>query len=126
MGRSNIKDDAVKFSKDRQPSKEARARAGKKVSETAKKKRDLSELLQFAIKGEFGDEINKTLFQALGIKADTIEEALHFVQIAKAISQKDTQAYQALMQVSGISKPVKTELTGANGGPVVITGMKIT
>lgn len=124
MSRKNIKDDAVKFSKDRQPSKEARIRGAKKTAETKAKRRELSDLLNLVIKGEFGKEINQVLTEKLGMKASTIEEALHFVQIAKAIGKDDTQAYMALMQTSGLNKAVKTEVSGVVS-ITTITGMTI-
>lgn len=96
------------FTKERPPSKAAIAKRAATNRERSKKRRELTDLLSLALKGKIGNDINKVLSD-LGVKATTIEEALHFVQIAKAISKEDTQAYQALMQTSGLNKPVKTE-----------------
>ncbi len=103
-----------KFTKDYQPGR-------KKIAETKKKKRELTELLSLAIKGEFGKEINAVLINKLGIKANTIEEALHFVQIAKAIGKDDTAAYVALMQTSGLNKPIKIEQSGERQPTIIKT-----
>jgi hypothetical protein len=119
----NIKDVQKKFSKDYQPSKESVKKRGETNRKNTQKRRELSELLGLALEGKIGDEINKVLSQ-LNIQATTLEEALHFVQIAKAISQKDTQAYMALMQTSGLNKPIKTEHSG-EVSVKQITGMEI-
>lgn len=110
-GRKDIHKDAVPFRKDRQPTKAQRAKGNKKRSETCKKKRELKELLSIALSGNIEKDINDVLVEEMGTRAETLEEALHFVQIAKAISSKDTQAYMALMNVSGISAPVKSTVT---------------
>ena len=110
MGNPNIQKSAVRFSKTYQPSRASRKKAGKKKTATIKKRRELTKILSLALKGKFGEEINTTLFNGLGLKATSLEEALHFVQIAKAISKEDTQAYQALMQTSGLNKPEKSEI----------------
>jgi hypothetical protein len=119
----NIKDVQKKFSKDYQPSKESVKKRGETNRKNTQKRRELTELLSLALEGKIGDEINKVLAQ-LNIQATTLEEALHFVQIAKAISQKDTQAYMALMQTSGLNKPIKTEHSGTVSVKQ-ITGMEI-
>jgi hypothetical protein len=119
----NIKDVQKKFSKDYQPSKESVKKRGETNRKNTQKRRELTELLSLALEGKIGDEINKVLAQ-LNIQATTLEEALHFVQIAKAISQKDTQAYMALMQTSGLNKPIKTEHSG-EVSIKQITGMEI-
>lgn len=116
------------FTKDRQPTKEQRKKQAKTRTENAKKKRELSDLLSIALKGKIEKGINSVLFLEMGIKAGTIEEALHFVQIAKALSQKDTTAYMALMQTAGLNKPIKIENT-IPIVPTIITlsdGTKIT
>lgn len=107
----NINKHAVPFSKTNQPNKAAIKKRSKARVETLKKRRELTDLLSIVLKGEFGEQINGVLEAQMGAKAETLEEALHFVQIAKAISDKDTQAYQALMATSGLNKPVKTDVT---------------
>jgi hypothetical protein len=111
MANPNILTTAKPFSKDYQPSKAGIRKRAETNKKNTQKRRELNELLALALEGKIGEEINKVLSQ-LNIKATTLEEALHFVQIAKAISQKDTQAYMALMQTSGLNKPIKTEHSG--------------
>ena len=103
----------VKFSAERQPSRASIEKAAIKRSATLRKRRELSELLNMALGGKLGQNINTVLHAELGAKAETLEEALHYVMISKAMS-KDVSAYNALMSVSGIAKPIKTDVT-SNG-----------
>lgn len=109
MGNKNIKDHSIPFSKTNQPS----AASIKKRAETRKrntlKKRELADLLNLTLKGNINKAINTVLKSEMGVSAKTLEEALHFIQIAKAITQKDTDSYRALMQTAGLNKPVKVE-----------------
>ena len=116
MGNPKIKEYSKPFSKSNQPDKDAVRRRVQSRKKNIKKRRELAEILNLALKGKIGNQINDIL-NDLGVKASTIEEALHFVQIAKAISNKDTQAYMALMQTSGLNKPEKIEHSGQIATP---------
>lgn len=126
MGNPNINKYSKPFTKDNQPSKEALAKRVKNRSENTRKRRELAELLNLSLKGNAEKDINEVLMEEMGISAATLEEALHFVQIAKALSQKDTAAYMALMNVSGLVKPTKVAQTDKDGNDVqLITKVEI-
>lgn len=103
----------VKFTAERQPTREARLKGAQLRVEKTRKRRELAELLNMTLGGNLGKNINTVLEAELGTKAETLEEALHYVMISKAMG-KDVSAYNALMNVSGIAKPIKTDIT-SNG-----------
>lgn len=102
----------TRFSKENQPNEKSIRKAAKKRSATCKKKRDLKALLFANLRGEAGKEIRKSISEQFGEKPETILEALHFMQIVKAVSEQDTPAYRALLDAAGLMAPVKNDITG--------------
>lgn len=107
MGLRKGQTNGVKFSANRQPSAESM----KKRAETQRKKgairRELRALLSIRLAGQTGKEINESL-KELGIKANTLEEAMHFAQISKAITSSDTSAYNAI--INAVNENKHTEI----------------
>lgn len=89
-GRKDIAKDGVKFSKDYQPSTEAKLR-GRTRSYT------LKAIAESVVSGKMAD-IGEKLKTQFGLTEDvTVEVLAHLRQIEKAIKSGDTQAYNAFM-----------------------------
>lgn len=108
----------TQFSKTRQPTDAQRKKAARNMSVVKQKKREIRELLALALTGEAGDQIKELIKEQFGDIPATVEEALHFMQIVKALSERDTFAYKALMDVAGITKPTKIAQTDTEGNNI--------
>lgn len=84
--------DGKPFSKDNQPSPEAKSK-GKKKSKL------LTELLELTFKGPTRGKIKAAMAKYMGIPEEelTVEDMMHGRQIERAISKSNTFAYMAVM-----------------------------
>lgn len=122
-GNMNLHKHGKQFGPDYQVTPEQRAKAGETKKKKTAERRQLVDLLQLAFKGELGEEIKEQIEEDLGMLPTTIEEALHLIQVTKAIKKKDTFAYATLMQAAGINK---TNIDHTSGGKPVTNDVDYT
>jgi hypothetical protein len=106
---------ATRFSKDRQPSPEAKSK-GKRKSKL------LSELLELSFGGKNQVKMRKAAAMYLGIPESeiTIEDVMNFRQIEKSISKSNTFAYNSVMD-RAFGKPKQVTEEVGEGRKIVVT-----
>lgn len=117
IGNPNIRNIGKKFTSEDNITPEQRLKSAETLKKKTKKKRELLELLNIKLKGSGGEMVQKKFEEIFGVKPRTLEEALHFSQVIKGITDKDTYAYSALMQGAGLNKPIKIDTT-SGGKPL--------